>query len=76
MAAATGRPSANPVSAVNPASTGQRAWPSLSGGAFRCAIGPVLLTRAPPRRSVPSPASTSRLITTRTRESAAEVAKL
>ena len=73
---ATGMPSASTTRAANSASIGQRMRPSRCGGVTRWAIGPVRVTRPPRPRSAPSPASTSRLSRTSTRDSAQEAAKL
>ena len=73
---ATGTPSASRTSAPNSASTGQRRRPSRCGGLIRWVIGPVRVTRPPRLRRAPSPARTSRLSKTSTRDSAQEAAKL
>ena len=73
---ATGMPSASTTRAANSASTGQRIRPSRCGGVTRWVSGPVLVTRPPRLRSAPSPASSSRLSRTSTRDSAQEAAKL
>ena len=73
---ATGMPRLSRTSAANSASTGQRSRPSRCGGVIRWVIGPVRVTRPPRPRSAPSPASTSRLSRTSTRDSAQEAAKL
>ena len=66
MLAPTGCPSAASTSRLVPVSAAALApGRSRSGGATRCAIGPDLATRPPPR-SHPSPASTSRLMATST----------
>ncbi|HEV2257627.1 MAG TPA: hypothetical protein VGS06_31220 [Streptosporangiaceae bacterium] len=74
----TGTPSASRISAANRASAGQRAQPSRSGRLRRS--GPDRLTRPPSlvalSRSTPSPARTSRLSSTSTRDSAHEAARL
>ena len=75
MLAPTGTPSASRVSSANPASTGIVARPSRCGGSRRAASAPDRLTRPLPR-SMPSPASTIRLSTTSTSDSAQAVARL